>query len=85
MTFFLSFFAFVGIHLSVLKRQLSRKPLQVFSPATEAPTSVPVEVGENTNFGGNITLNQTVAAPPTGQGITDKATLISWGNTVTTD
>lgn len=33
----------------------------------------------------NITLNQTVAAPPTGQGITDKATLISWGNTVTTD
>lgn len=33
----------------------------------------------------NISLNQTVAAPPTGQGITDKATLIGWNNTVITD
>ncbi len=33
----------------------------------------------------NISLNQTVPAPPTGQGITDKATLISWNNNVTTD
>lgn len=33
----------------------------------------------------NISVNQTVPAPPTGQGLTDKATLLSWNNTVTTD
>ncbi|MBL0358951.1 MAG: leucine-rich repeat protein [Chitinophagaceae bacterium] len=32
-----------------------------------------------------IILTQVVAAPPTGQGVTDKATLVNWGNTVTTD
>lgn len=35
--------------------------------------------------GKNISLMQTPSAPPTGQGTTDKATLISTGNTVLTD
>jgi hypothetical protein len=32
-----------------------------------------------------IYLRQDIPAPPTGQGITDKSTLISWGNQVSTD
>jgi len=43
-------------------------------------------VGISPNLTGkNISLNQIVSAPPTGQGVTDKATLISRGNNVYTD
>jgi hypothetical protein len=38
-----------------------------------------------TNSNANLMLYQTPSAPPTGQGITDKATIVGWGITVATN